>query len=199
MLIGFTGLHAAGKSYFLNRLSERFGFKVYDKKQILRRLYFQETGKTDEKFNLWYGDKFQEDPYAILERILSFIPEDEDAILDAIHSSYEWEIIEDLRPESYLALMVTPRELREIRWTQREINPSIDLTSHDNKRLVYWHNQHAERSCLPAHASWAFCGAATEELNVRSFGEFLNYIKNKEEINKPENVQKLVKKREQDG
>ena len=32
MLIGITGLHGAGKSYFCNTIPPKFGFKVFSKK-----------------------------------------------------------------------------------------------------------------------------------------------------------------------
>ncbi|MEI3391463.1 MAG: hypothetical protein V8R30_07635 [Clostridia bacterium] len=39
MLIGITGLHGAGKSYFCNTIPPKFGFKVFSKKQELARIY----------------------------------------------------------------------------------------------------------------------------------------------------------------
>ena len=45
MLIGITGLHGAGKSYFCNTIPPKFGFKVFSKKQELARIYKAKTGR----------------------------------------------------------------------------------------------------------------------------------------------------------
>ena len=190
MLICFTGLHAAGKSYFLNKIPEYFNFKIFDKKQILRKLYFLDTGRTDENWNLWYGQKFAEDPVGIVSRILSCLPLEENVILDAVHSNYEWEIIKSLIPDSHLALIVTPPQEREIRWANRETIPR-NLTALDKKRIKYWHNPKAENDCLPAQASWTFNGAASEELMVQEFQEFLAYLAKEKQEQKPEDIRKL--------
>ena len=198
MLICFTGLHAAGKSYFLNKIPEYFDFKIFDKKQILRRLYFLETGKTDEDWNLWYGQKFEEDPVAIVSRILACLPLEENVILDAVHSNYEWELIKGLVPDSHLGLIVTPPEEREIRWANRETIPR-DLKTFDKKRIKYWHNPKANNACLAAQASWTFNGAASEELIMHEFQEFLDYLAREKELKQKQedvNVLRLRKKNE---
>ena len=179
MLICFTGLHAAGKSYFVNKVPQMFGFKVYDKKEIVKSLYYKETGKTDDEWNKWFGQKFEENPEAIIREILGCMPQDEDIILDAVHSNLEWELIHQIMPNSHLAVFITPKHLREERWEKRE-ESQRPMDKYDQSRLKYWHNPKAESRCLLEHTSWSFNGAASDELNIESFWQFISYCKEEE-------------------
>ena len=68
MLIGITGLHGAGKSYFCNTIPPKFGFKVFSKKQELARIYKAKTGRDD--WANWYRKEYEKDPKKITEFIL---------------------------------------------------------------------------------------------------------------------------------
>ena len=59
MLIGITGLHGAGKSYFCNTIPPKFGFKVFSKKQELARIYKAKTGRDD--WANWYRKEYEKD------------------------------------------------------------------------------------------------------------------------------------------
>ena len=193
MIIFFTGLHAAGKSYLLNEISQRYDFLYINKKDILRKLYFEETGRIDEDWNLWYGEKFRENPVEIVQRIINEIPVDKDILFDAVHSSYEWELFHGMIDESYLALMVTPYPTRLERWLIREKKQS-NIDKKDTQRIGFWHNPYAERTCLPTHASWSFNGAASLELNLKVFEEFYNYCLSQRKQKPKDDIKKLEKK-----
>ena len=47
MLIALTGLHASGKSYFANNIPVKYGFKVYNKKEVVKYICMEETGRKD--------------------------------------------------------------------------------------------------------------------------------------------------------
>ena len=182
MLICFTGLHAAGKSYFVNTYLPMFGFKVYDKKQIVKDLYYNETGKKDDGWNKWFGMKFEENPQTIVAQILDSMSLNENIVLDAVHSNYEWELIHQIVPNSYLAVFIAPLFLREERWKNRE-KSCKEMSKFDESRLKYWHNPKANSQCLLSSASWSFNGAASDDLNLESFRQFVNYCKSVEQQN----------------
>lgn len=46
MLIAMTGLHGAGKSYFASNIPAKYGFKVYNKKEIIKFLCKKKRGET---------------------------------------------------------------------------------------------------------------------------------------------------------
>lgn len=48
------------------------------------------------------------------------------------------------------------------------------------KRISHWHN--VEDECLMSNLDWVFNGGASLEINEQSFIEFLEYVKNKENI-----------------
>ena len=43
-ILGITGLHAAGKSYMLERIPKEFGFTVYNKKEVIADICEMITG-----------------------------------------------------------------------------------------------------------------------------------------------------------
>ena len=120
MLIGITGLHGAGKSYFCNTISPEFGFKVFSKKQELAKIYKTKTGRDD--WENWYRKEYETDPKKITEFILLGINESENIILDAIHSPVEWHIIKQHFPNAELVEVITPEPIRlqRIRYRKRQ-------------------------------------------------------------------------------
>ncbi len=165
MLICLTGLHGAGKSYFSELIPLEFGFKIFSKKKELSRIYKLKTGK--DNWQDWYQKEYSKDPRRITEFILSGIRNDDNTILDAIHSPIEWDIIKEKFPDACLAEVVTPESIRNQRIT------TLDMEK-DKKRISYWHSNN---ECLLTKVDWTFNGAASKDLNENSFQEFINYIK----------------------
>ena len=58
MLIAFTGLHAAGKSYLIEKISEKYSIKSYNKRQILKEIYYSENQEYDKYYGDWYREEF---------------------------------------------------------------------------------------------------------------------------------------------
>ncbi len=168
MLIAITGLHAAGKSYFVNNVPVKFGFKIYNKKEIVKYICKKETNRDD--WSEWYKEEFNKDAYRITKKILSYINVSENVVLDAVHSDLEWNIISNIVPDSELIGMITPDFIREQRREEGDIEK-------DKKRLKYWHNG---GGCLMKELSWSFNGGASLEINEKMFEEFLEYIKRKQ-------------------
>lgn len=164
MLIGITGLHGAGKSYFCDTIPSEFGFKVFSKKKQLQNIYKLKTGKDDWKE--WYRNEYQKDPRKITEFILLWINDKEDFVIDAIHSPTEWKIIKEKFPNAQLAEIVTPKRIRERRIDKLDIEK-------DASRIVHWH----DGGCLLSEVDWTFSGAVSKEVNEKSFKEFIEYIK----------------------
>ena len=71
MLIALTGLHASGKSYFANNIPVKYGFKVYNKKEVVKYICKEETGRED--WAEWYREEFNKDPYNMTKMILEYI------------------------------------------------------------------------------------------------------------------------------
>lgn len=110
MLVGITGLHGAGKSYFCNTIPPKFGFKVFSKKQELAKIYKNKTGR-DDWIN-WYRREYEKDPKKVTEFILLGVNKSENVIFDAVHSPLEWQIIKDNFPNTELIEIVTPESIR---------------------------------------------------------------------------------------
>lgn len=164
MLIGITGLHGAGKSYFCNTIPTKFGFKVFSKKQELERIYRTKTGKSD--WTNWYRKEYEKDAQRITEFILMGIKKEENVIFDAVHSPVEWHIIKKQFPNAELIEIVTPELIRLQRVQSEDIKKDL-------KRIEHWHSNNG---CLLSEVSWSFNGAASKDLNEKLFGEFINYI-----------------------
>ena len=98
MLIALTGLHGAGKTYFASNVPIKFGFKVYNKKEIIQYICKEKTGRSD--WRQWYKEQFNKDAYKITEMILSYIDLNNNNILDSVHSDLEWQIISSIVPNS---------------------------------------------------------------------------------------------------
>lgn len=168
MLIGITGLHGAGKSYFCNTIPPKFGFKVFSKKLELSRIYKAKTDRDD--WENWYRREYKRDPKKITEFILLSIRNDENVIFDAVHSPVEWHVIKEHFPNAELAEVITPNLIRLQRITKQDIEK-------DKERIKHWHS---ESGCLLSEVGWSFNGAASKELNEKSFKEFVDFIKQKE-------------------
>lgn len=177
MLIALTGLHAAGKSYFANNIPTKFGFKVYNKKEIVRYICEEENGGQDS--TQWYREQFKNNPYEITKKILSYIDENEDIILDAVHSDLEWNIISSIRIDAEIVAIITPEFIRNKRREDGDEQKDI-------QRIGHWHNG---GGCLMTKISWSFNGGAPLEINEKMFEEFINYIKKKELAIKENNVE----------
>ena len=149
MLIAMTGLHGAGKSYFASNIPAKYGFKVYNKKEIIKFLCKKKTGRDD--WGQWYKEEFNKDARNMTEMILSCIDLNEDVILDAVHSDLEWGIITSCVPNAELIGVITPEFIRQQRREPGDIEK-------DKKRKEYWHNG---GGCLLAELSWTLNGGAS--------------------------------------
>lgn len=167
MLLAITGLHASGKSYFANNIPPKYGFKVYNKKDIVKHICKKETGRED--WNEWYKEEFNKNAENMTRKIISYININENIVLDAVHSDLEWSIISNLVPNSELVGIITPELIRKSRQEEGD-------EEKDKKRIKYWHNG---GGCLLANLSWCFNGGASIEINERMFEEFLEYIDKK--------------------
>lgn len=168
MLIALTGLHASGKSYFANNIPVKFGFKVYNKKEIVKYICKEKTGRED--WNEWYREEFNKNAYNVTNLILSYINLDENIILDAVHSDLEWRIISSIVPNAELIGIITPDFIRQQRREEGDLEK-------DEKRIKYWHNG---GGCLLTNLSWTINGGASLKINEEMFKEFLQYVQKKQ-------------------
>ena len=168
MLIALTGLHASGKSYFANNIPVKFGFKVYNKKEIVKYICKEKTGRED--WNEWYREEFNKNAYNVTNLILSYINLDENIILDAVHSDLEWRIISSIVPNAELIGIITPDFIRQQRREEGDLEK-------DEKRIKYWHNG---GGCLLTNLSWTSNGGASLKINEEMFKEFLQYVQKKQ-------------------
>ena len=168
MLIALTGLHGAGKSYFANNIPSKYGFTIYNKKDIIRYICKNETNRDD--WGQWYSEEFNKDAYRITETILSYVDYENDAILDAVHSDFEWGIISNIVPDASLIGVITPEFIR----AQRREDGDVEK---DKKRIKYWHNG---GGCLMTDLDWTINGGASLEFNEKAFEEFLQYVRRKQ-------------------
>lgn len=197
MFIALTGLHAAGKSYLSNNIMSKYGFNVCSKKDLVRYICREQTDRED--WAEWYREEFNKDADKMTKLILSYLNLDEGIVLDAVHSDLEWKIIKSVIPDAELISVITPDFVRSKRREEGDIDK-------DKKRIGYWHNG---GGCLLAESSWTLNGAASLEINEKSFKEFLNYIRNKQlsiqgetiefSDNKIEKLQSLIKEDEMLG
>lgn len=177
MLIALTGLHAAGKTYFSSNIPPKYGFFVYSKKDIIKLLCKESTGRDD--WQQWYREEFNRNAYQVTSKILSYLNLQDKIILDAIHSDLEWKIIKSIVKDAELVQITTPEFIRKQRREEGD-------EEKDKKRMGYWHNG---GGCLISEVSWTFNGGASLELNEKMFQEFLQYTKNKEKAMEGENIQ----------
>ena len=186
MLIAMTGLHASGKSYFAKNVPPKFGFKVIDKKDIVKELCMEETNEKD--YWKWYKTEYNNDPVLMTSKIISKIPLDENIVLDAVHSFKEWKIINSIVPDSIIVVVTTPEIVRSNRWNEGDKEKDIE-------RIKYWHSDYnGEQGCLLTQVSWSFNGAASIETNEMNFEELLNCMNIKNNIYGNAKVRKLVRK-----
>ena len=167
MLIALTGLHGAGKSYFACNIPVKYGFNIYNKKDIIKSICKKQTGRDD--WGDWYREEFNRDPHKITANILSCVDYESNAVLDAVHSDLEWKIILDSIPDAYLIGIVTPDFIRAQRREEGDVEK-------DKQRIVYWHNG---GGCLMTNLEWTINGGASLDLNELSFKEFLEYVRKK--------------------
>lgn len=171
MLIALTGLHGSGKSYFANNIIAKYGFDVYNKKELIEYICKEKTGRND--WVTWYREEFEANPERLTLLILSYIDLTQNVVIDAVHSPLEWNIIVSKIPNSELIGIITPEVIRNQR---RDIGDE----EKDKKRIAYWHN--AENECLMTKLDWVFNGGASLELNEQLFKEFMEYCRKKEKI-----------------
>lgn len=176
MLIALTGLHASGKSYFANNIPVKYGFKVYNKKEIVEYICKEETGRED--WAKWYREEFNKDPYNMTKMILEYINLEENVVLDAVHSDLEWGIISTIVPNAELIGIITPDFIRQQRREEGD-------QEKDKKRIKYWHNG---GGCLMTDLSWTINGGASLQINEEMFKEFLQYVHKKQLTIQGENV-----------
>lgn len=168
MLIALTGLHSAGKSYFANNIIAKYGFDICSKKDLVRYICKEKTGRED--WTEWYKEEFNKDAYEMTKLILSYLDLNQDIVLDAVHSDLEWRIITSLVPNAELIGIITPDFIRKSRREEGDLEK-------DKKRIRYWHNG---GGCLMTELSWTFNGGASLEINEKLFEEFLSYTKKKQ-------------------
>lgn len=178
MLIALTGLHGAGKTYFAKNIPKKFGFHVYNKNKLVEYIYKNEYKKED--WQEWYYHEFNKNIYNITSKILSYLPLETDIVLDAVHNNIEWKVINSIIPNSILAVITTPDR---IRINRREQNDEMK----DISRIQYWHSSgNGDSMCLLSQAEWSFNGAASLDVNERSFQELVELMhrvqKNKKQI-----------------
>lgn len=172
MLIALTGLHGAGKTYFANNVPHKFGFEVFNKKEIVEKIY--KTEYHDGNWKEWYYKEFNRNVYEITKKIIKKLPLEKNIVLDAIHNNIEWQTITEIVPRAVLAVITTPEQIRIHRRDTGDDKKDI-------KRIEYWHSKNGEESnCLLAHVSWSFNGAASILANEQSFNELVELMKKSE-------------------
>lgn len=168
ILLAITGLHAAGKSYMLQRVPKEFGFNVMNKKEIIADLCKVATGSADN-WGEWYKKEFNSDPANITFKILNHL-EGEKVILDAVHSHREWQLIKQVCPGALLMTVTTPQCIRDIREDPGDKIKNI-------QRIKYWHSVYGDTfGCLMAEVDWSFNGAAPLESQKQSFRDLVRFI-----------------------
>ena len=171
-ILGITGLHAAGKSYMLQRIPQKFGFTVYNKKEIIADLCEHETG-SKENWGEWYKKEFNAEPESITFKILNRVQGDK-VILDAIHSNREWNIIKQIQPGALLLNVTTPQCVRDLREEPGDKIKNI-------QRIKYWHSVYGDTfGCLLSQVDWSFNGAASLATNTANFAELVKFINARE-------------------
>lgn len=191
MLIGLTGLHRTGKSYFRQSgIAEKYGFVVANKKQLVVELFLTSISNPDEyeavsfddanfnnsklwkDANSWYGSQMKENPIYITEKIVDFATEKygEDVVLDAVHNNLEWDIIQKHVPSSALLLFATPQEVRE---TRTGVDTVEEVDRKNLKRISFW-NSSEELPSLPCFASWCIDGSQPIEKIEENFVKFVS-------------------------
>lgn len=171
MLIALTGLHGLGKSYFANNIMAKYGFKIYNKKELLPYICKFTTGRED--WRQWYREEFERDAEKVTTLMLSYINLNENIVIDSVHSPLEWNIISSKIEDAELVGIIAPEPIRMQRRKK-------DDKEKDVKRINHWHN--VEDECLMSNLDWVFNGGASLEINEQLFIEFLKYVKNKENI-----------------
>lgn len=171
MLIALTGLHGVGKSYFANNILAKYGFKIYNKKELLPYICKSTTGRDD--WREWYREEFKRNAEKVTTLILSYINLNENVVIDSIHSPLEWDIISSKIEDAELVGIIAPEPIRKQRRKEED-------KEKDKKRISHWHN--VEDECLMANLDWVFNGGASLKINDQLFIEFLEYVKNKERI-----------------
>lgn len=167
-LLAITGLHAAGKSFMLERVPKKFGYDVYNKKEVIADICEAVTGKR-EQWSEWYKKEFNENPAKMTFRILSQI-RSENAILDAVHSHREWKLIKEMYPDALLLSVNTPQIVRDTREEPEDKIKNI-------QRIKYWHSVYGDiLGCLLSEVDWSFNGAASLKSQTDSFAELVKFI-----------------------
>ena len=167
-VLGITGLHAAGKSYMLERIPQKFGFTVYNKKEIIADLCEHATGSRED-WGEWYKKEFNSEPESITFKILNRIQGDK-VIIDAIHSNREWSIIKQIQPGALLLNVTTPQIVRDAREEPGDKIKNI-------QRIKYWHSIYGDTfGCLLSQVDWSFNGAASLKTNTEMFRELVRFI-----------------------
>lgn len=172
IILGITGLHAAGKSYMLQRIPQKFGFTVYNKKEIIADMCEAYTGNR-ENWGEWYKKEFNKEPESMTFKILSRLVGDK-VILDAVHSNREWGIIKQIQPGALLLNVTTPQSVRDLREEPGDKIKNI-------QRIKYWHSVYGDTfGCLLSQVDWSFNGAASLATNTANFAELVKFINDRE-------------------
>ena len=161
-----TGLHGSGKSHLSGIISSKFGWPVYVKRELLRRLH-AESGSS-EKWESWYRCIYSLDGVdRITRRVIQLLPEQGDLVLDSVHNIVEWRTVRSIRADSVLAAVVAPAAIRLAR--NGDEDPALD-----RRRVGYWHGP--DGGCLISECDWCFNGAAEPETSCTEFGSLLEWL-----------------------
>lgn len=169
LLIGMTGLHAAGKTHFTDRVVDS-DFVIVNKKNVIRDLSKRDGEKNPR---LWYRKQVAKHGMDYVTTLIyNELPKNTNVVLDAIHNPDEWNAIKRLESDAVLLYVVTPASIRD----ERE---DAGDKEKNTVRLKYWHG--SEKSdCLLSKADWSINGAEPIELQKQSFNYLKQYcIKNK--------------------
>ncbi|OGL70416.1 hypothetical protein A3B32_02915 [Candidatus Uhrbacteria bacterium RIFCSPLOWO2_01_FULL_53_9] len=167
IVVGFTGLHGAGKSYAAHRLHAMSKWLLVHKLATLKRVYDAAWQRADaSSWEEWYRDIYQRvGGDVVMRRILEEIGEQNVCILDAVHSPAEWRAIVARHPSSLLVGVFSPAQIRQ----HRRNEPG----GQDVRRVGFWHQS---EDCLLTYVDWAVSGTLSHDLLNETCRELVAYV-----------------------
>lgn len=175
-MIVLTGLHGSGKSHLCSILKSE-GCYIVNKREILSRM-FLDQGR-GYSFDDWMKHQYTTPGNGaanMMLQILDYVPKDQLIqnmllVFDAIHNLAEWEVIYTKYPNSILALVASPLNVRASR-------NSIEDEILDKKRVQYWHESSVKgkSSCLMSHVEACFNGNISDTVQTQIVREFISTL-----------------------
>lgn len=168
IIVGFTGLHGAGKSHAAHRLQALSGWHLVNKLVVLRGLYEDgwQRENANDSWEIWYRDVYRRiGGDTVIRQVLQKIGSTDVCILDAIHSPVEWQTILSLHPSSLLVVVSSPASARAHRRSE--------LFEEDTRRIEFWHHG---GMCLQTYAHWAITGMLSHHLLESTCRELVAYV-----------------------